>query len=61
MIELRVVEMHGEHLLTLELQFDFKLGLYTMICSGVLKAVVSRCLDERSKVCGCLVDPSKAF
>ena len=31
------------------------------MCTGVLKAVVSRYLDGGSKVYGCLVDASKGF
>ena len=60
-IELCVIEMYGECLLTSELQFGFKPGLSTTMCTGVLKAVVSRYLDGGSKVFGCLVDASKAF
>ena len=41
-IELCVLEMYGECLLTSELQFGFKPGLSTTMCTGVLKAVVSR-------------------
>ena len=60
-IELCVIEMYGECLLTSELQFGFKPGLSTTMCTGVLKAVVSRYLDGGSKVYGCLVYASKAF
>ena len=56
-IELCVLEMYGEHLLTSisELQFGFKLGLSTMMCTGVLKAIVSQ--SPKFMV----VDASKAF
>ena len=53
--------MYGECLRTSELQFGFKPGLSTAMCTGVLKAVVSQSLDGGSKVYGCLVDASKAF
>ena len=41
-IELCVLEMYGECLLTSELEFGFKPGLSTTMCTGVLKAVISR-------------------
>ena len=40
---------YGECLLTSELQFGFKSGLSTTMCTGVLKAVVSRYLDGGPK------------
>ena len=43
-IELCILELHGQHLLSSQLQVGFKPGLSTTICTGVLKAVVSRYL-----------------
>ena len=60
-IELCILELYGQHLLSSQLQFGFKPGLSTTICTGVLKAVVSRYLLEGSVVYGCLIDASKAF
>ena len=60
-IELCILELYGQHLLSSQLQFGFKPGLSTTICTGVLKAVVSRYLREGSVVYGCLIDASKAF
>ena len=48
-------------LLSSQLQFGFKPGLSTTMCTGVLKAVVSRYLHGGSNVYGCLIDASKAF
>ena len=39
-IESCILEMYGKCLLTSELQFGFKPGLFTTMCTGVLKAVV---------------------
>ena len=30
-------------------------------CTGIIKAVINRCLNKGSKVCACLIDASKAF
>lgn len=60
-IELCILEVYGDHLLTSQLQFGFKSGLSTTMCTGVLKAVVSRYMNGGSKVYGCLIDASKAF
>ena len=60
-IELCILELYGQHLLSSQLQFGFKPGLSTTICTGVLKAVVSRYLREGSVVYGCLTDALKAF
>ena len=48
-------------LLSSHLQFGFKPGLSTTLCTGVLKATISRYLAGGSCVYGCLVDASKAF
>ena len=42
-------------------QFGFKPGLSTMMCTGMLKAVISHYLVGGSCVYSCLVDASKAF
>ena len=60
-IELCILEIYGKCLLTSELRFGFKPVLSTMLCTGVLIAVVSRYLDGGFKLYGCLVDASKAF
>ena len=46
---------------TSDLQFGFKSGFSTTLCTGVLKAVINRYLNGGSKVYACLIDASKAF
>ena len=46
---------------TSELQFGFKSGFSTTLCTGVMKAVINSYLNEGSKVYACLFDASKAF
>ena len=46
---------------TSELQFGFKSGFSTTLCTGVMKAVINRYLNRGSKVYACLIDASKAF
>ena len=48
-IELCILEIYGKYLPTSELYFGFKPGLSTTMCTGVLKAVVSRYLDGGPK------------
>ena len=43
------------------LQFGFKWGFSTTLCTGVLKAVINHYLNEGSKVFACLIDASKAL
>ena len=43
------------------LQFGFKPGLSTSMCTGALKSIVSRYINRGSAVFGCLLDASKAF
>ena len=42
-------------------QFGFKSGLSTTLCTGVLKATVSRFIHRNSNVYGCCLDASKTF
>ena len=44
-----------------DLQFGFKAGYSTDLCTGTLKCVVSRYINKGSSVFGCLLDASKAF
>ena len=43
---------------TSDLQFGFKSGFSTTLCTGVLKAVINRYLNNGSKVYACLIDAS---
>ena len=50
-----------EFFCTSELQFGFKSGFSTTLCTGVMKAVINRYLNRGCKVYACLIDASKAF
>jgi len=52
---------YGEHLISSNLQFGFKKGLSTSMCTGLLKIVAGECICGRSKVHCCLIDGSNAF
>ena len=43
------------------LQFGFKPGYSTTLCSGIVKNVISRYIHNGSAVLGCFLDASKAF
>ena len=43
------------------LQFGFKSGFSTDLCTGLLKCTVSKHIQRGSSVYGCLLDASKAF
>jgi hypothetical protein len=43
------------------LQFGFKPGYSTTLCTGIVKNVVSRYIHNGSAVLGCFLDASKAF
>ena len=47
--------------MTSDLQFRFKSGFSTTLCTSVMKAVIKHCLNHGSKVYACLIDASKAF
>ena len=61
LLECCILEDLGSCLLSSHLQFGFKLGLSTTLCTGVMKATISQYLAGGSCVYGCLVDASKAF
>ena len=46
---------------TSDLQFGFKPGFSTEFCTGVIKFVVAKYLNNGYKVFGCFLDASKAF
>ncbi len=59
--ELCILQACGEKLLSSQLQVGFIPGLSTTMCTGVLKAVVSRYIQGDSKVYRCLIDATKTF
>ena len=52
---------YSSFLCTSHLQFGFKPGSSTTLCTGVLKNVVARYIHRGSSVLGCFLDASKAF
>lgn len=52
---------YGQFLCTSELQFGFKRGCSTDLCSGVLKNVISCYNHSGTSVFSCFLDASKAF
>ena len=61
LLEYCILEDFGSCLLSSHLQFGFKPGLSSTMCTGVLKAVISHYLVGGSCVYSCLIDASKAF
>ena len=61
LLEYCILEDFGSCLLSSHLQFGFKPGLSTTMCTGVLKAAISCSLVGGSFVYSCLVDACKAF
>ena len=53
--------LYSAFLASRDYQFGFKSGLSTTLCTGVLKATVSRYIHRNSNVYGCFLDASKAF
>ena len=47
--------------ITSDLQFGFKQGFSTELCSGILKDVITKYLHNGTNVFGCFLDASKAF
>ena len=43
------------------LQFEFKRGYSTTLCTGIVKNVVSQYIHNGSAVLGCILNASKAF
>ena len=60
-LEWCILQRYGNFLSTSDLQFGFKPGFSSDLCSGMLKNVVSRYINRGSKVFACFLDASKAF
>ena len=52
---------YSEFFTSSDLQFGFKSGHSTTLCTGVLKCTISRYINRNSFVYGCFLDASKAF
>ena len=55
------LQKYGNLLRSDHLQFGFKSGSSTMQCTALMKMVISRYINNGSKVLGCFLDASKAF
>ena len=56
-----IIKKYSSYFCTSSLQFGFKPGYSTTLCTGVVKNVVSRYIHRGSSVLGCFLDASKAF
>jgi len=60
-LEWSILLTYPQYFTTSDLQFGFKKGLSTSLCTGLIKNVVSRYVHHGSSVYGCFLDASKAF
>ena len=60
-LEHLLLDHYRSFLRTSHLQFGFKSGFSTSMCTGALKSIVSRYINRGSAVFGCFLDASKAF
>ena len=61
MFERCILIMYNSAFFTFPLQFGFKKGCSTTLCSGLIKNVISRYVYRGLRVFGCFLDASKAF
>ena len=60
-LEWSILLSWSEYFTTNDLQFGFKSGCSTTLCTAIMKTVINRYLNKGSKVYACLIDASKAF
>ena len=60
-LEWVILYQYSDAFVTSDLQFGFKRGMSTSLCTGFIKCVVSRYMQNDSAVYGCFLDASKAF
>ena len=60
-LERCILTVYHKFFVTSDLQFGFKPGFSTSLCTGTLKNVVSSYIHKGSKVYSCFLDASKAF
>ena len=60
-LESCIILTWSQYFVTDDLQFGFKPGYSTTLCTGILKAVVNCYIKRSSNVYACLIDASKAF
>ena len=60
-LERIILDQYSSFFFSHPLQFGFKCGSSTSLCTGIVKCVVSKYLQNGSSVLGCFLDASKAF
>ena len=60
-LERIVLNQYSSIFISRPLQFCFKSGSSTSLCTGIVKCIVSKYLHNGSTVLGCFLDASKAF
>ncbi len=61
LLDLIILDLYGNYLYTSDLQFGFKPGLSTTLCTAVYIETVDYYVRKGGNVCSCLLDASKAF
>lgn len=61
LMDLVIIRRHGSMLQTTDMQFAFKKGHSTVLCTLMVKETVAYYTKRRSPVYGCLLDATKAF
>ena len=56
-----ILHKYSEFFTSSDLQFGFKSGYSTTMCTGLLKTTISHYINHHSVVYGCFLDASKAF
>ena len=56
-----ILVLYGDELQSSDLQFGYKQGASTTLCTLIYREVVHHYLNSGSNVYGCLLDASKAF
>ena len=56
-----ILEREADNLLTNELQFSFKAGSSTTMCSSMIRETISYFVDKNTTVYGLYLDATKAF
>ena len=61
LIDVIIIDKYGDKLFTSELQFAFKKGHSTNMCTSVVKEVASHYNSQKTDVLLCMLDASQAF
>ena len=60
-LEILIIHKYSSFLQSSHLQFGFKSGSSTSLCTGTVKNIISRYTNRGSSVLGCFLDASRAF